>query len=156
MKRCHHRSFRPFLVVIPMLLVATIVLGACGRGHWHSGHDPERMEKKMAGIEEDIGEDLEIRPEQQESYHAVAERYKSLARNWMATWSATKPNLATALAEESYNPDQVALHFKELLAARPSNEQLEALIDETLVFVKTLNPEQQEELRQKFADKFDH
>lgn len=139
------------LIPLALLLVALVGLSGCFRSHWHSRHDPERMEKKMNWIQEDLAEFLELKPDQEPAYNALVEEYKNLVRRTRTGWKSAHNELADLVAQENPDPGQVGEALKRFVREKPTNEELEALIDRTMAFYRTLDAEQQERLRERIA-----
>lgn len=142
---------RTLLVALPLALVAMIGLGGCFRGHGFSRMTPERLERKMNWIEEDLADDLNIRAEQQAAYSALAERYKAFAREWVARKRAVHEELSVVFEADDPDMDRVAALLKRAVRERHADAEVEALIDATLAFYRTLDADQQEELQGKMA-----
>ena len=134
-----------------LLGLATVVgLQGCGRGGWHSG---ERMEKRFQWFEEELAEELEIRPEQQAEFQALSASYKALAKERISGVKDTVLRVNAELEREVADPDVVVALIKDHIQERPSEEQLEALVDQTAAFYNALDPVQQKKLR-KMASKW--
>ncbi len=149
-------ALRKAVLAVPLLLIAAVGLGGCFRGHGHGwgGHayrSPERMEEHIRSIEEDLAEDLNIRPEQREAYQALTERYKTVARNWVGAIRHTSPELKETMEQDAPDVDRIAELLKGYVRQRPSNDELEALIDESVAFYKTLSPDQQQVIQDKIS-----
>ena len=147
-------ALRKAVLAVPLLLIAAVGLGGCFRGHGHGwgGHayrSPERVEEHIRGIEEDLAEDLNIRPEQREAYQALTERYKTVARDWVGAFRDTGPKLKETMEQDAPDVDRVVELLKVYVRQRPSNDELEALIDESAAFYKTLSSDQQQAIQDK-------
>ncbi len=147
-------ALRKAVLAVPLLLIAAVALGGCSRGHGHGwgGHayrSPERMEDHMRWIEEDLAEDLNIRPEQREAYQALTERYKTVARVWIGAIREMGPELLGTMEQDAPDVDRVVELPKGYVQQRPSNDEWEALIDESAAFYKTLSPDQQQAIQDK-------
>ncbi len=125
-------------------------LGACHRGSWH---DPERMQSRMDSIEEDLADDLEIRPGQQEAFHAVSGRIKALSLDRLTQRRNSIREIKTEFEKDTVNIDRVGTLLKQYVQARPANGELESIIDETTAFYKTLDAEQKVTFNKKVARK---
>ena len=148
------RKFGFAVLAVSLLLIAAVALGVGFRGHGHGwgGHayrSPERMEDHMRWIEEDLAEDLNIRPEQREAYQALTERYKTVARNWSGAIRDAGPELKATMEQDAPDVDRVVELLKGYVQQRPSNDEWEALIDESAAFYKTLSPDQQQAIQAK-------
>lgn len=147
-------ALRKAVLAVLLLLIAAVALGVSFRGHGHGwgGHafrSPERMEDHMRWIDEDLAEDLNIRPEQREAYQALTERYKAVARIWIGAIRDMGPELMGTIEQDAPDMDRVVELLKVYVQQRPSNDELEALIDESAEFYKTLSPDQQQVLHDK-------
>ena len=149
MRTKRHSKFHKLFLVLP--LAAITALGLYGASHAYGGgwHSHERMEKKMNWIQEDLAEELEIRPEQQEAYQALAEAFKSQAREWKAGWLEAGAGVKAEFDQEAPDAEKIGALMKARIRNRPSNETLENLVEQSVGFYKTLNPEQQELFKEK-------
>lgn len=138
--------------LLPLGVIAALGLSGCFRSHGHDG-SPERVEKFMTYIEEEVAEDLELREEQRPGYDAFTARIKDQVRRMADTWRDTKPELRTAIEAEQPDIDRVAELFKASLRGRPTPAEVDSLIDAGAAFYKTLDPEQQEQVREHLARK---
>ena len=147
--------FRASLIGLPLVLLAAFGLQGF-RGGWHGHHNSERLEGKIRWIEEDLAEDLKIRPEQREGFQALTGQFRSQVQTWMTGWQETGTALKTELENETPDKERVSSLLKERVRRRPTNESLEALIDQTLAFYETLDPEQQRVLNKKISRHLAH
>ena len=139
------RSLLQKMTLGVVLGIATLVgLQACSRGAWHS---PERMEKKFRWVEEDLAEDLESREEQREGYLKLTARYKALIRERISGSRETVVRVNSELERDNPDVDAIVALVKQHIRERPTNEQLELLVDESAAFFRTLDPEQQDRVR---------
>ncbi len=105
----------------------------------------------MRWIEEDLAEDLNIRPEQREACQALTERYKTVARIWIGAIRDMGPELMGTMEQDAPDVDRVVELLKVYVQQRPSNDEWEALIDESAAFYKTLSPYQQQAIQDKIV-----
>lgn len=134
---------------IPLLaLAAALALQGCFRGHWHGRYDAQRFEERMDWVQEELAEELEIQPHQQADFDALMAEYRQVARQWRDGWHATAVDVRGALEREPADAVAVGEALKQRLRERTDDATLERLIDRTVVFYNTLQPEQQEEVRE--------
>lgn len=145
MKARNHNIVRRMALGVLLALATVVGLQGCYRGGWHS---PERMEKKFRWIEKELAEELKIRPEQQEDFQALSNAFKALARERISRAKETAVRVNTELEKEEAEIDVVAGLIKAHIRQRPSEEQLEALVDQTAVFYNSLDAAQQTKLRE--------
>ena len=113
------------------------------------------MEKKFSWIEEEVAEELEIRPEQQESFQALSNAFKALARERISSAKDTAVQIYEELEKDAADTDVVVGLIKSHIRERHSAEQLESLVDQTADFYNSLDAAQQKKLR-KMAGKHIH
>lgn len=73
-----------------MVAIAAVALQGCYRGH---GHDPERIDKRMDWIQEEIADDLEIRPDQQAAYDTLMGDVRAFSKTRIEGWRETMKQL---------------------------------------------------------------
>ena len=156
MRFFQRKIFTKPLLGLVVMLAALLGLQGCFRshshwGHGHGGHSTERMEKKMDNIQEHVSDFLEIRPEQQEGFQALMNEYRGLARRWSTDWRASKGNMSEILQAETLDIDALGEVLKSFLRKKPADAELEALIDRTLAFYRTLDAEQQQKIHERLA-----
>ncbi len=153
-----HSKFHKFFLVIPVAALTALglygVSQAYGGGwgsHGHGGgwHSAERMEKRMTWIQEEVAEDLEIRPEQEPAFNALAEAFKNHARAWKAGWRETGSGIKEEFNRETLDTGRISELLKERIHNRPSNDSLDALVDQSVAFYQVLDPEQQQVFKEK-------
>lgn len=128
-----------------VLALATVVgLQGCNRHSWHSA---QGMEKRFTWIEEELADELEIRPEQQADFQALASSYKALARERISKSKETALNVKSELEKENADADAMVGLIKAHIRERPTETQLEALVDQSAAFYNSLDAEQQKKLR---------
>lgn len=145
MKARNHCIARRMALGVVLALATVVGLQGCSRGGWHS---PERMEDKFQWIEEELAEELEIRPEQKADYQALSESFKSLARERIARTKDTALRVNGELEKENGDADVVVELIKFHIRERPSVEELEALVDQSAAFYKSLDQDQQRKFRE--------
>ncbi len=155
MKLKRRSLFHTALIGVPLVLLAAFGLQGFRSG-WHGHGDPERLEKKMKWIEEELAEDLDLRPEQREAFQTLSGQYRALAREWAGGWRETLGEVNAELQKDASDAGRVSSLVKEGVRHRPSNEVLEALIDETFAFYETLDAEQQEGVRRRISRRLSH
>ena len=138
--------------LLPLGVIAVLGLSGCFRSHGHGG-SPERVEKFMTYLEEEGAEELELREEQLPDYEAFTAKVKDQVRRLTDTGRNTKPELRAAIEAEQPDIDRIAELFKASLRGRPTQAEVETLIDAGAAFYKTLDPEQQEQVREHLAKK---
>ena len=145
MKARNHCIARRMTLGVVLALATVVGLQGCNRGGWHS---PERMEKRFSWIEEELAEELEIRPEQQGSFQALSENFKALARERISHAKETALRANAELEKEAADVDVVVDLIKAHIQERPTEEQLGALVDQSAAFYKSLDEDQQKKLRE--------
>ena len=145
MKARKHVVIRRMALGVVLALATVVGLQGCFRGGWHSH---ERMEKKFSWIEEELAEELEIRPEQQEGFQALFDAYKALARERIGSAKETAVRINVELEKEEADTDVVVGLIKAHIRERHSQGQLEALVDQTADFYNSLDSAQQKKLRE--------
>jgi len=151
MKFFQRKKFTKPLLGLVVMLAALLGLQGCFRSYSHGGHSTERMEKKMDNIQEHVSDFLEIRPEQQEGFQALMNEYRDLAKRWSTDWRASKVKMNDILQAETLDPEALGESLKGLLREKPADAELEALIDRTLAFYRTLDAEQQQKVHKRLA-----
>ncbi len=146
MNRIRNRYFRRSLMAFGLLLAGLVGLSGCFR---HSGDLVERTEKRMDWVQEEVAEELEIKPHQETAYKALMDRYRELAVGWATRLKANKQELKTAIEAESPDLEVVRGLLKRYIQEKPADAQIETLIDQTVDFYATLDPEQQETVLKK-------
>lgn len=146
MNRNRNRYFRRPLMAFGLLLAGLVGLSGCFR---HSGDLIERTEKRMDWVQEEVAEELEIKPHQETAYKALMDNYREMAIGWATRLKANKQELKTAFEAESPDLEVVRGLLKRYIREKPADAEIEALIDETVDFYATLDPEQQETIRKK-------
>lgn len=142
----HFHSSRRFW--LPLGVAAVVGLGACHGPHGYGRHSPERMERMLSRAQEDAAEELELRPEQRPAFEALTAQYRDHAQRMVGTWRETAPRLAEAVNAEQPDADHVGDLVKQALRSRPDPAETDALVDATVAFYKTLDPEQQARVRE--------
>ncbi|MCZ6844253.1 MAG: Spy/CpxP family protein refolding chaperone [SAR324 cluster bacterium] len=151
-KKCRKSKFRKLLFIfLPLGLIAAFGLYGLAHGHGGGWHSPEKLEKTMNWIVEDVAEDLEIRPDQQEAYQALMEQFKAHVRDRISGWRDTGAQLKDQFNKDTLEAGQIAALLKSRIRGRASNEELEALVDRGVEFYQSLSAEQQERFREKAA-----
>ena len=151
MKFFRRTRFTKPLLGLVVMLVALVGLQGCIRSYGHGRQSPERMEKRMDNIQEHVSDFLEIRPEQEEGFQALMEEYKGLARRWSTDWRSSKAKMNDILQAETLDIDALGETLKDFLRKKPADAELEALIDRTLAFYRTLDSEQQEKVKKRLS-----
>ena len=154
MKRKIKFFLRKPLIIVSILLVSLVGLTGCFRGHWHgSRHSPERMESHASEIREYLADELELRAEQKPAFEALMDGYQKTVFTWHGAWRERSTSLKEAL--EQPNPDLAAVRetLKRYVHDKPSDADIEALIDQTVDFYALLDAEQQEKIRRRMVKK---
>ena len=151
-KKRHHKFFHRnllFLVVIGIGLVFLFGHGRFGGWGWKKAFsgEPTKVEEVLSEIQEELADELEIRPEQKASFDAFSEKMKVYARKRLATMHSARTAAKAELEQDQPNPDQLGELAKKMIRQRGSTEELDSLVDETVAFYKTLDVEQQETIR---------
>ena len=154
MLKARHPRWKKILFSVPLLVLLITGLSGCFRSHGHSHLDPEKLEKKLTWVDEEIAEELEIRPDQQAAYQALINQYKTLLRNKATVMREHRNRLKNEFAGEQVNMEAVGEIIKSQIAVIPRNAELDSLIDQTVAFYQTLNPEQQEIVRKRMSRHF--
>lgn len=145
----------------PLLLISVFGLVGCGQGSWGhggwghgSGHfrgSPERAEKALTWIADDVADELALREDQKPAYEALVAQYKSLARDWLEGTQAAREALRAEAKKDEPDVDRIGELAKQMLRQRPADARIEQLIDATVAYYHTLDPAQQAEVRAKIA-----
>ncbi len=151
MKFFNRKRFTKPLLGLVVMLAALMGLQGCFRGYSHGRHSPERMEKRMDHVQEHLSDFLDIRPEQQQGFQALMDEYRGLARRFTTDWRASKVKMNDILKAETLDIDALGETLKSFLRQKPADAELEALIDRTIAFYRTLDAEQQEKVNQRLA-----
>lgn len=154
--RCGHRRRRSrfhklLFLVVPIGVIAALGLYGLTHAHGRFLGDPERLEKKMAWIQEDVADELDLRDDQRPAFDALAEKFKAHVRGRVAGWKQTGSALKSEFDQVALDADRVSALIKERIHNRASDTELEALVDEATTFYKTLDAEQQATFREKVA-----
>ena len=144
------RFTKPLLGLV-VLLAALVGLQGCFRSYGHSRYSPERMEKRMDHVQEHLSDFLEIRPEQQQGFQALMDEYRSLAKRWATDWRSSKVKMNDILKAETLDIGALGETLKGFLRKKPADAELEALIDRTIAFYRTLDAEQQQKVHKRLA-----
>lgn len=139
----------PFLILLSPLLLVFAVSG-CHRGSWH---DPERIESRITSFEEDLEEDLEIRPDQQQAFRALADRIKIHVVERVKSRKETGRELKAAFEQEPVDAERVGQLLHEAVRLRAQIQEDEAIIDQAVAFYNTLDGAQQAEFNEKVLHK---
>ena len=131
-----------------VLVAAALGLQGCYRGQWHGRYDPARFDERMSDIQADIADELELRPEQRPAFEALMAQYRGVARQWRDGWQETGTQVRQALEQEPADATAVGDALKRRMRQRVDDATLEKLIDDTVAFYQTLDPQQQEEVRE--------
>lgn len=145
----HKRGPRRWFTLIALSLLGLVTLTgfqACNRHRWS---DPERLDKRMAWIADDVAEELELRPEQKPAFDALTGRVQTQVRGRVDKFRQAGLRLEAELSAETVDPDRIGALVKEHLRQRMAIEEQEALVDDFVAFYKTLDPEQQQLVREK-------
>lgn len=146
--------FRKPLVVGSLLLLGLVGLSGCFRGHWHGSRPSvERMESHAAEFREDLAEELELRPEQMPAFNALMDQHQETIFAWHGAWRQRSTSLKEALDQENPDIETVRSLLKGYVTEKPSDAEMEALIDQTVDFYVQLDPEQQKEIREHLVKK---
>ncbi|MEE8436038.1 MAG: periplasmic heavy metal sensor [bacterium] len=151
MRFFRRKRFTKPLLGLVVMLAAVVGLQGCFRSYGHDRHSPERMEQRMDDVQEHVSDFLEIRPEQQEGFQALMDGYRGLAKRWAADWRSSKDKMNDILQAETLDIDALGETLKGFLRKKPADAELEALIDRTIAFYRTLDAEQQEKLQKRLA-----
>jgi len=156
--RGHNYFLYTKYAVLPLSLLLVLGLAGCGGGHWHS-HDPaerrERAEKHLQHAREEVVEELNLQPHQEPGLDALLETFRGMAHGWIDDSEATGKRVKALLAPEAPDADAIAAEAKAWLMARPSKEDLAALMDQAVAFYKTLDAEQQQVVLKKLRKHID-
>ncbi len=146
MSRIHNRYFRRTAMAFGLLTVAAVGLSGCFR---HTSDPVERTKQRMDWVQEEVAEELEIKPNQEAAYQALMDNYREMAIGWAERLKANKEDLKTAIEAESPDLEEVRRQLKRFIQEKPADAGIEALIDQTIDFYASLDPEQQEIVRKK-------
>ncbi|HKI98695.1 MAG TPA: Spy/CpxP family protein refolding chaperone [bacterium] len=139
---------RRALGALGVLGLGVAALGLQGfRGPWHHGYDPARFDKRMDHIQEEIAEDLHLTAQQKPQFEALMARARELAKERRERWHQTAADVKAALEKDPADPDTVATTIKNQMHQRVDQAKLDQLIDDTAAFYRTLDPQQQEQVR---------
>lgn len=143
-RKLHHRG----LLLMALTGAAVLSLQGCFRGSWH---DPERLEKKMTHIEEEVAEELELRADQRPAFLALTEKLKDHARKKVAAMKEGGLQVQAELEKPEPDMDSIAELAKQHVRDRASNEEFEQFIDEINAFYRSLDSTQQATVRENAA-----
>ena len=146
-----HRFFHRNLFLMVLIIIGLVFLFGHSRwGGW--GHkklfsgDPVKVEEKLADIEEEIIDELELRDEQMPAFKAYSKKLKAFAHKRVEQMSGMHKAAKGELEKDEPDMAYLAGLAKKMIRQRSTNEELETLVDETLTFYNTLDSEQQEEI----------
>jgi Spy/CpxP family protein refolding chaperone len=140
---------RRTLGLLGVLGVAVAALGLQGFGRgWHHGYDPARFDERMDHVQKEISEDLKLTPAQQPQFDALMARFRAVAKERRERWHQTALDVQSALQKDPADADAVAAAIKRQVHERLDEATLNQLIDDTVAFYRTLNPDQQKDVRE--------
>ena len=147
-----HNFFHRNWLLLALVVIGLVFLFGFGRwGGWgHKGlmsGDPVKMEEKLADIEAEIIDELELRDDQMSAFKAYSAKLKDFARKRIGQMSGIRETARAELDKEQPDMAYLAEQAKQMIRQRASTEELESLVDETLAFYNTLDAEQQEEVQ---------
>ena len=148
------RWFRPFTrrgaLGLVVLAATAIGLQGCFRGgYWHGRHDPAAFDARLNDMQEELADHLKITPAQKPQFDALMAEYRQTARDWRDGWRQTGLQVQAALERDPADADAVAAALKQQVHQRMDEAALNKLIDDTVAFYRTLNPDQQQEIRER-------
>ena len=146
MFRKSHHPYRGIALGALAALLAAAGLTGCFRGSWH---DAERIERRTNSIIEDVKDDLELRPDQEPAYDALAGKIKAHVIERARIHRETTRGLKTEFEAQTVNPDQVANLLKAHIASRSDRDADNAIVDDAAAFYRTLDAGQQETVNKK-------
>ena len=142
-----HRCVRRGAVMGAFIALASLVgLTGCHRGGWH---DPERIEKRTDSIIEDVKDDLDLRPDQEPAFAALAGKIKAHVLERSREHRGMAASLKTEFEAKQVNSERVATLLKEHLARQAERRPDPALVDEAAAVYRTLDAKQQETVNKK-------
>ena len=150
-ERTHNFFHRNWVLMVLIIIGLVFLFGHSRWGGW--GHrslmsgDPAKIEEKMADIEEDLIDKLELRNDQLPAFHAYTDKLKIFARKKLSTMHEKHLVATGELEKEQPDMARLAELAKQMIRERSTNEELESLVDETLAFYQTLDAKQQDEVR---------
>jgi len=150
--RKHNFFHRKILLLFLIAILSVFLFGHSRWGGW--GHhkdlfsgDTTRVEEALTEIEEKLADKLDIRPEQEAGFKAYAEKMKTYARKRLAAMGEIRRSAHDEIDKENPDVDRLAELAKEMIRQRGNTSDLDAVVDETVAFYKTLDAEQQEEIQ---------
>lgn len=147
MNRTHWLFGRRWWLAGITLLVAAVGLGGCFRGHWGSPESNARFEAHLDDAQQELASQLEIKPYQQADFDALMAQYREVTRKWRGGWLDTAKEVKQGLEQDPADADAIGAALKQRIEQRPSDEELKRLVDQTVAFYRTLEPQQQQEVR---------
>jgi Spy/CpxP family protein refolding chaperone len=126
------------------------------RGPWHHGFDPARFDEHMNEVQQDIAEHLRLTPQQQPQFDALMGQFRALAKERRDRWHQTAAEVKQALDQEPANATAVADALRKQVQDRADPARLDQLIDATLSFYNTLQPEQQQTVQKHLQRRLRH
>jgi Spy/CpxP family protein refolding chaperone len=138
---------RRTLVGGALVLTAVLGLSGCWHSRWHGRYDPARLDERLSDIQEDVASDLKITPAQKPAFDALMAEYKQAAHGWRDGWHQTGLEVKTALEQQPADATAVGAALKRQVHQRMDEATLDKLIDDTVAFYNTLEPEQQQQVR---------
>jgi Spy/CpxP family protein refolding chaperone len=141
------RLFRWSIVPLGLgLLALALGLSGCFRGGWHGPYEPARFDSRLDHVQEELAEELELKPHQEAEFDALMVEYRQLAHRWRSGWHQSAVEARGALEREPADAVALGDALKQRVRGRPSDAELETLIDKTVAFYATLEPAQQQEV----------
>ena len=96
-----HRCARRGVVMGALIALASLVgLTGCHRGGWN---DPERIERRTDSIIEDVKDDLDLRPDQEPAFNALADKIKAHVLERSREHRGTAASLKTEFEAKQVN-----------------------------------------------------
>ena len=114
------------------------------RGPWHGRFDPARFDERMNDMQQEIAERLNLTPQQQPQFDALMAQFRELAKERRDRWHQTAVEVKQALERSPADAAAVGEALKKQVHNRVDPARLDPLIDATLSFYNTLQPEQQQ------------
>lgn len=143
---------------LSLLMLALVGLQGCYRGGWHGSSpqwgSPEHMQERMQHMEERISDRLDIRPEQQGALKQFTGKVRAMVSAHTAEIQPLREQLKLELEKEVFDETKVAELLKALARQIPAPAEVESVIDEAVVFYRSLDAEQQEKFRKSHAWRF--
>ncbi len=126
------------------------------RGPWHGRFDPARFDEHMADMQQDVAERLHLTPQQQPQFDALMTQFRDLAKERRERWHQTAVDVKQALDRTPPDAAAVAEALKKQVHNRVDPARVDSLIDGTLSFYNTLQPEQQQTVQKHLQRRLRH